>query len=172
MAGTVGAIFNGALQLGSAVGVSAVGSIEASVEATHGSTSYAGRAAGFWFLLAVVTVEFVCMLLFHRIGKEDTSVRGIREATEQMLEVEKTVEKVELGEEKMPQCIPTVEVYRSAHHVDVPQDATSNVPLSEVRVPQQLDVREPMNELRLSKSCADLRLLTCSVGHTVPSLVK
>ena len=138
MAGTVGAIFNGALQLGSAVGVSAVGSIEASVEATHGSSSYAGRAAGFWFLLAVVAVEFVCMLLFYRIDKEDTSVRGVREATGQMLEVEKRVEKV--GEEKMPQCIPTGEAYQSAHHVDVPQDATSDVPLSELRVPQQLDV--------------------------------
>ena len=52
-----------------------------------------------------------------------------------MLEVEKSVEKVDPGEEKMPQCIPTVEVYRSAHHVDVPQDAASDVPLSGVRVP-------------------------------------
>ncbi|KAI0699480.1 MFS general substrate transporter [Cerioporus squamosus] len=72
MAGTVGAIFNGALQLGSAVGVSAVGSIEASVEATHGSQSFAGRAAAFWFLLAVVAVEFVCMLVFYRISREGT----------------------------------------------------------------------------------------------------
>ncbi|RDX44326.1 MFS general substrate transporter [Lentinus brumalis] len=74
MAGTVGAIFNGALQLGSAVGVSAVGSIEASVDATHGSQSYAGRAAAFWFLLAVVGVEFVCMLAFYRISKEEAVV--------------------------------------------------------------------------------------------------
>ncbi|KAI0654324.1 MFS general substrate transporter [Cubamyces menziesii] len=71
MAGTVGAIFNGALQLGSAVGISAVGSIESSVEATHGGPhSYAGRAASFWFLLAIVCVEFISMLVFYRRSKE------------------------------------------------------------------------------------------------------
>ena len=74
MAGTVGAIFNGALQLGSAVGISAVGSIEASVEATHGGPeSYAGRAAAYWFLLALVVVEFISMLVFYRISKEGTA---------------------------------------------------------------------------------------------------
>ncbi|RPD56812.1 MFS general substrate transporter [Lentinus tigrinus ALCF2SS1-7] len=73
MAGTVGAIFNGALQLGSAIGISAVGSIEASVEATHGGPEmYAGRAAAFWFLLAIVAVEFISMLVFYRAGKEGT----------------------------------------------------------------------------------------------------
>ncbi|KAI0631643.1 MFS general substrate transporter [Trametes polyzona] len=71
MAGTVGAIFNGALQLGSAVGISAVGSIETSVEATHGGAqSYAGRAASFWFLLAIVGVEWVALLVFYRRSKE------------------------------------------------------------------------------------------------------
>lgn len=53
MAGTVGAIFNGALQLGSAVGLSVVTSIQTSVEKKHGGpTSYSGRAAVFWFVLA------------------------------------------------------------------------------------------------------------------------
>ena len=71
MAGTIGAIFNGALQLGSALGISIVGSIEVSVEATHGGpTSYAGRAAAFWFLLGVVGVELVSMLVFYRISRE------------------------------------------------------------------------------------------------------
>ena len=55
MAGTVGAIFNGALQLGSAVGIAAVSSIEQSVEAKNGDPSgYAGRAAAFWFLLGII----------------------------------------------------------------------------------------------------------------------
>ncbi|KAI9059413.1 MFS general substrate transporter [Trametes sanguinea] len=73
MAGTVGAIFNGALQLGSAVGISAVGSIESSVEATHGGPqSYAGRQAAFWFLLAIVSVELLSMLVFYRRSKEGT----------------------------------------------------------------------------------------------------
>ena len=45
MAGTVGAIFNGALQLGSAVGIAAVSSIETSVEERSGDEAgYAGRA--------------------------------------------------------------------------------------------------------------------------------
>ena len=71
MAGTVGAIFNGALQLGSAVGLAAVSSIQTSVEATHGgTTNYAGRAAAFWFVLAVVCVELLSLLVFYRIEVE------------------------------------------------------------------------------------------------------
>lgn len=68
MAGTVGAIFNGALQLGSAVGLAAVSSIETSVEAKHGGpTSYAGRAAAFWFLLGVVCLEAISLTIFYRV---------------------------------------------------------------------------------------------------------
>ncbi|KAG2354478.1 major facilitator superfamily domain-containing protein [Suillus spraguei] len=49
MSSTVGAMFNGALQFGSAIGLAAITSIETSVEATHGgSHEYAGRAASFW----------------------------------------------------------------------------------------------------------------------------
>ncbi|KAK7681756.1 hypothetical protein QCA50_015103 [Cerrena zonata] len=71
MAGTVGAIFNGALQLGSAVGLAAVSSIETSVEASHGGpTSYAGRAAAFWFLLAVVCIEAISLTIFYRVEAE------------------------------------------------------------------------------------------------------
>lgn len=76
MAGTVGAIFNGALQLGSAVGIAAVGSIEASIEESSGDpTSYAGRAAAFWFLLGIVGVEFLSMLVFYRIKKEGVAAQ-------------------------------------------------------------------------------------------------
>ena len=74
MAGTIGAIFNGALQLGSALGISIVGSIEVSVEATHGGpTSYAGRAAAFWFLTGLVGVEAIALLVFYRIDKEGSA---------------------------------------------------------------------------------------------------
>ncbi|KAI0699504.1 MFS general substrate transporter [Cerioporus squamosus] len=91
MAGTVGAIFNGALQLGSAVGISAVGSIEASVEATHGGPeTYAGRAAAFWFLLALVVIEFFSMLVFYRISKEGTA-----ETDTAVAQMEKKLEDVE-----------------------------------------------------------------------------
>jgi len=66
MAGTVGAIYNGALQCGSAVGLAAITSIETSVEATHGgSQEYAGRAAAFWFLSGLVALEFISMSIFY-----------------------------------------------------------------------------------------------------------
>ncbi|KAI6042099.1 major facilitator superfamily domain-containing protein [Pisolithus marmoratus] len=66
MSGTVGAMFNGALQLGSAVGLSAVTSIESAVEAKHGgATGYRGRAAAFWFLLGVIVVEIVSVSCFY-----------------------------------------------------------------------------------------------------------
>lgn len=71
MAGTVGAIFNGALQLGSAVGIAAVSSIESSIEEKRGDRNgYAGRAAAFWFLLAIIGVEVVSLLVFYRVEAE------------------------------------------------------------------------------------------------------
>ncbi|EKM51218.1 uncharacterized protein PHACADRAFT_263243 [Phanerochaete carnosa HHB-10118-sp] len=74
MAGTVGAIFNGALQLGSAVGIAAVSSIEDSVEARTGNPAgYAGRAAAFWFLLALIGLEVVSLLVFYRVEAEHRS---------------------------------------------------------------------------------------------------
>ncbi|KAF9220638.1 MFS general substrate transporter [Gyrodon lividus] len=67
MAGTVGAIFNCALQFGSAVGLAAVSSIETSVEATHGGPDeYYGRAAAFWFLLGIVMLEFISISCFYQ----------------------------------------------------------------------------------------------------------
>ena len=91
MAGTVGAIFNGALQLGSAIGISAVGSIEASVNRTHGRASYAGRAAAFWFLLGIVGVEFVAMLVFYRIGREGGAAEALASKAKSLEEVEEVV---------------------------------------------------------------------------------
>ncbi|KAI0770750.1 major facilitator superfamily domain-containing protein [Irpex lacteus] len=85
MAGTVGAIFNCALQLGGAVGIAAVSSIESSLEAglprnSEGVvTSYKGRAAGFWFLLAIIGVEMLNVSVFYRvekIPKEDVESQG------------------------------------------------------------------------------------------------
>lgn len=65
MAGTVGAVFNCALQCGCAVGLVAFTSIQTAVEATHGgSQEYAGRAAAFWFIFAIVAVEFISVSIF------------------------------------------------------------------------------------------------------------
>ncbi|KAH7884144.1 major facilitator superfamily domain-containing protein [Phlebopus sp. FC_14] len=67
MAGTVGAIFNGALQFGSAIGLAAVSSIETSVEATHGGpTEYQGRSASFWFVLGIVCLEIISISCFYQ----------------------------------------------------------------------------------------------------------
>jgi hypothetical protein len=66
MAGTVGAIFNGALQSGSAIGIPAIISIKTSVEASHGGPQeYTGRAAAIWFLLGIVALEFISVSYFY-----------------------------------------------------------------------------------------------------------
>ncbi|KAJ3528558.1 hypothetical protein NM688_g7983 [Phlebia brevispora] len=71
MAGTVGAIFNGALQLGSAVGISAVSSIETSIEEQDGNPAgYRGRAAAFWFMLAIVCIEIISIIIFYDVDAE------------------------------------------------------------------------------------------------------
>ncbi|KZT34692.1 MFS general substrate transporter [Sistotremastrum suecicum HHB10207 ss-3] len=72
MAGTVGAIFNSALQVGAAIGISAVTSIESSVEARTpgGAASFKGREAGFWFTFAIVGVELLAVLIFFRDEKK------------------------------------------------------------------------------------------------------
>lgn len=103
MAGTVGAIFNGALQLGSAVGLAAVSSIETSVEKkTGGPTVYAGRAAAFWFVLAIICVEAISVLVFYRIDVErkDDSTSEVTSASEKSQEVEGVPIKEKIGDEK------------------------------------------------------------------------
>jgi hypothetical protein len=80
MAGTVGAIFNGALQLGSAIGLAAVTSIETSVEEVRGGFyEYCGRAAVFWFLLSIFAVQTVGVLAFYR-NRSTTTVSGSNDA--------------------------------------------------------------------------------------------
>ncbi|KAF9221119.1 MFS general substrate transporter [Gyrodon lividus] len=67
MSGTVGAIFNGALEFGSAIGLAAVSSIETSFEATHGGPDeYYGRSMAFWFLLGVVVLEIISVSCFYQ----------------------------------------------------------------------------------------------------------
>ena len=69
MAGTVGAVFNSSLQLGSAVGSAAITSITSSIESKlgpNGSTTYVGKAASFWFLLAIVGLEAISCFVFYK----------------------------------------------------------------------------------------------------------
>lgn len=71
MSGTVGAIFNGALEFGSAVGLAAFTSIETSVETTHGGPQqYYGHAAAFWFLLGIVIIEILSVSYFYQRGTD------------------------------------------------------------------------------------------------------
>ncbi|KAH7913695.1 major facilitator superfamily domain-containing protein [Hygrophoropsis aurantiaca] len=67
LAGTVSAIFNAALQLGSATGVSIISSIQNSVESS-GSDPFRGRAAGLWALTAFVAAELIAVSFLWRSG--------------------------------------------------------------------------------------------------------
>jgi hypothetical protein len=74
-AGTVGAVFNSALQLGGAIGSSATTSIQASIDervARDGSfdgTHFQGRAASLWFLLAWVGLVAIGVAVFYKQDK-------------------------------------------------------------------------------------------------------
>ena len=65
IAGTVGAMYNGALQLGSAVGSAAVTSIQLSVQQKTGSASFEGRRAGFWFVLGIAIIAALSVAVFY-----------------------------------------------------------------------------------------------------------
>ncbi|KAG8811941.1 hypothetical protein FRC19_003486 [Serendipita sp. 401] len=86
VAGTVGAVFTCALQLGTAVGLAAVSSITASVDENSRleiplvefprrpneitnklwKEAYKGRAASFWFLLGILVVDAAAVLVFFK----------------------------------------------------------------------------------------------------------
>jgi len=67
MAGTVGAMFNSGLQFSSAVGMAAVGSIQASVQEHRGGPSdYKGQCAGYDLMLACIGVAVLAVLVFYR----------------------------------------------------------------------------------------------------------
>lgn len=65
-AGVVGAVFNSGLQLGAAIGTSAINTIRASVSARQPdpATSFKGYAAGFWFCLGVIGAELIMIVVF------------------------------------------------------------------------------------------------------------
>ena len=68
MAGTVGAIFNSALQLGAAVGSAVITSISTSIEnrGPGDAEKFQGRADAFWFVLSVIAVETICVVIFYK----------------------------------------------------------------------------------------------------------
>ena len=86
MAGVVGAIYNSALQLGSAVGISAVTSISTNIQkkaGPDGFSDFKGRAAAFWFVLAVVGTSIISVLVFYkpeRTVSESNNVADVEKA--------------------------------------------------------------------------------------------
>lgn len=78
IAGTVGAVFNAALQLGGAIGVAVFTSIQTSVDKkkSHGLsetgvyTGYSGRAAAWWFIVALVVLTTVAIAVFYKPENE------------------------------------------------------------------------------------------------------
>ncbi|KAJ7630008.1 hypothetical protein DFH06DRAFT_1337930 [Mycena polygramma] len=73
MSGTVGALLNGALQLGSALGLAAATSIESSIEARSpsGAEGFEGRRAAWLFLAAVIATEAICVAVFFRTSTSE-----------------------------------------------------------------------------------------------------
>jgi MFS family permease len=84
-AGTVGAMYNGALQLGSAVGIAAATSVESSIEARSaaGFDGYEGRRAVFWFIVGVAALEAAAVAAFYRARRDSCENSG---AIDQMLD--------------------------------------------------------------------------------------
>ncbi len=74
----MGAIYNSALQVGSALGLSIVASIQTSGAAQPsggGPNGYKGRAAAFWFLFAVVVVETISVAVFYKPGQAEQQTK-------------------------------------------------------------------------------------------------
>jgi len=87
VAGTVGAVFNSALQLGSAVGLAAVSSLSNSIDqqttlvppisqwsqqldqitSAMWKEAFKGRAASYWFLLAILLVVALAVIIFFKV---------------------------------------------------------------------------------------------------------
>lgn len=101
-AGTVGAIFSCALQLGSAIGLAAVASITTSVDdkakfdppvtqwsqhlehitSSMWTEAYKGRAASYWFTLGILLVETTAVILFLKAEEKNTEEEKIAEKTD------------------------------------------------------------------------------------------
>ncbi|KAH7099621.1 MFS general substrate transporter [Auriculariales sp. MPI-PUGE-AT-0066] len=71
ISGTIASILNSFLQLGSAVGSAVVTSLMSGVAEKAGpNDEYAGRAAAFWLLFAIMVIEFFAVLFFYRTNEQ------------------------------------------------------------------------------------------------------
>jgi len=109
VAGTVGAVFNSALQLGSAVGLAAVSSLTTSVDAQTSlepplaewsqlldqitpsmwKAAYKGRSSAYWFVLGILLLLAIAVLVFFEVDlpvqeekpAEKTDIEAVPEKT-------------------------------------------------------------------------------------------
>ena len=115
VAGTVGAVFNCALQLGSAVGLAAVSSISTSVDEkarleipvtqfkdrlgeisdAMWKEAFKGRAASYWFLLGILALEFVAVIFVFKMNVPNHEDEGHREHSPAKVDVEMPVQEKE-----------------------------------------------------------------------------
>jgi hypothetical protein len=70
VAGTIGAIFNAGLQLGSAIGYAVTGAVQAGIDGHASSDVYAGRRAGFRVLIGVFAVEIIAVVILMKTDKQ------------------------------------------------------------------------------------------------------
>ncbi|KXN91299.1 hypothetical protein AN958_01273 [Leucoagaricus sp. SymC.cos] len=76
MAGTVGAVYNAGLQLSTAMGIPIITAIQVGVNAGRTDDTFKGRAAGFWYVLALVAVQALAVVVFYQDrGAEEKGVR-------------------------------------------------------------------------------------------------
>lgn len=87
LAGTVGAVFNAASQLGGAISISAFIALQTSVDlrsAEKDGNGYRGCSAGWWLIFGIQIVAALCVGLLYR-----SHTATPREST-QKVEIEKT----------------------------------------------------------------------------------
>jgi hypothetical protein len=79
--GIVGAVFNAALQLGTAVGSAAITSIQQNIDGRQPDPegTFKGRRAGFWFLVAVIVVEMIGFVIFYRTSSSTSPSEMVKE---------------------------------------------------------------------------------------------
>ncbi|EJD41438.1 hypothetical protein AURDEDRAFT_115503 [Auricularia subglabra TFB-10046 SS5] len=132
IAGIVGAVFNCALQLGSAVGAALITSVQLAVDKKPHEDPFAGRAAGYWFLLGIVGLEAFAILFFYRTTDEaqagnkldeevrrqrDTDAVTIIENPDERLKASKSVGNLSLSPTVAPS--PTVAEKKSIGNLSV-----------------------------------------------------
>jgi hypothetical protein len=101
MAGVVGAVFNGSLQIGASIGFACITSIQTSIDKRFPGrqNGFAGRAAAFWFVLATNALIIIITAVFYRTipARADTSTTAAKSDVENA-GGEETVEEIVLDD--------------------------------------------------------------------------